>query len=108
MSNNDPSKWSVAKFAELRIDGNAQSVTRAPQIEVDLANGVDRYVMIGTGRLLHEDDLATYKDQVQTMYVIRDGTVLKPTPAASLPFKPRGDADFTVVDSSNVSGFSGL
>jgi hypothetical protein len=56
---------------------------------------------------LHEDDLAAYADQVQTMYVIRDGTVLKPT-TAGLPIQPRGDADFTVESSSDIAGFSGL
>jgi type IV pilus assembly protein PilY1 len=107
VSNNDATKWTVDKFAELRIDSKAQSVTTAPQIEVDVANGVDRYVMIGTGRLLHEDDLATYKDQIQTMYAIRDGTVLKPL-TSGLPFKPRGDADFSVGDATTTAGFSGL
>jgi type IV pilus assembly protein PilY1 len=107
VSNKDPAKWTTTKFAELRISSAGQSVTTAPQIEVDVANGVDRYVMIGTGRLLHEDDLATYADQVQTMYVIRDGTVLKPT-TAGLPFKPRSDTDFTVEASSDIAGFAGL
>jgi type IV pilus assembly protein PilY1 len=107
VSNKDPAKWTTTKFAELRISSTAQSVTTAPQIEVDVANGVDRYVMIGTGRLLHEDDLATYADQVQTMYVIRDGTVLKPT-TSGLPIKPRGDTDFTVESSSDTAGFAGL
>ena len=107
VSNKDPSKWSTTKFAELRISSAAQSVTMAPQIEVDIGNGVDRYVMVGTGRLLHEDDLVTYKDQVQTMYVIRDGTVLKPN-TTDVPFKPRGDPDFTVEPSSDIAGFAGL
>ena len=107
VSNKDPTKWSTVKFAELRIGGQGQSVTTAPQIEIDVANGVDRYVMIGTGRLLHEDDLATYKDQQQTMYAIRDGTVLKAN-TTDVPFKPRTDTDFTVVSNTNVGGFSGL
>jgi hypothetical protein len=107
VSNNDATKWTVDKFAELRIDSKAQSVTTAPQIEVDVANGVDRYVMIGTGRLLHEDDLATYKDQIQTMYAIRDGTVLKPL-TSGLPFKPRGDADFSVGRRDDHGGILGI
>ena len=32
--------------------GKPQPITTAPQIEIDLNNGVDRYVFIGTGRLL--------------------------------------------------------
>ncbi|HEY8242013.1 MAG TPA: PilC/PilY family type IV pilus protein [Casimicrobiaceae bacterium] len=108
VSKADSTKWTVDKFAELRIASASQSVTTAPQIEVDLANGVDRYVMIGTGRLLHEDDLVTYKDQQQTMYAMRDGTVLKPLASGSLPLQPRGDVDFTVVDPTSVAGFTGL
>jgi len=107
VSKADASKWTVDKFAELKSSTAAQSVTTAPQIEVDLQNGVDRYVMIGTGRLLHEDDLATYKDDIQTMYAIRDGTVLKPL-SSGLPLKPRSDTDFTVVANDNVAGFPGL
>jgi Tfp pilus tip-associated adhesin PilY1 len=83
-----------------------QSVTTAPQIEVDFANGVDRYVMIGTGRLLHEDDLTTYGEQVQTMYVIRDGTALKMN-TSGLPHKPRTDADFSKL-TNMTDGFSKL
>ena len=102
-----PGAWTVEKFAELTsTDGTAQSVTVAPQIEVDFANGVDRYVMVGTGRLLHEDDLVTYGEQVQTMYVIRDGTVLKMN-SAGLPHKPRSDADFSKL-TDFIDGFSKL
>ncbi|HET9337831.1 MAG TPA: PilC/PilY family type IV pilus protein [Casimicrobiaceae bacterium] len=110
VSSSDTSKWGAVKFAELTSGdppGSAQSVTIAPQIEVDFANGVDRYVMIGTGRLLHEDDLVTYGDQVQTMYVIRDGTALKMN-SAGLPHKPRSDTDFTSIASTDTKGFSGV
>ena len=109
VSSTDTSKWTPVKFAEFTSPdpiGTPQSVTIAPQIEVDLANGVDRYVMIGTGRLLHEDDLVTYGDQVQTMYVIRDGTALKMS-TAGLPHKPRGDAAFSEL-TDLINGFSTL
>lgn len=107
VSSADPSAWKVEKFAELTsTDGSVQSVTTAPQIEVDFANGVDRYVMIGTGRLLHEDDLTTYGEQVQTMYVIRDGTALKMN-TSGLPHKPRTDADFWKL-TKTIDGFSKL
>jgi type IV pilus assembly protein PilY1 len=99
VSSTDTSKWKPVKFAEFTSPdpaGSPQSVTIAPQIEVDLANGVDRYVMIGTGRLLHDDDLVTYGDQVQTMYVIRDGTALK-MGTTGLPHKPQTDAGFDVL-----------
>ncbi len=108
ISSADTGNWKVEKLATLTsTDSTAQSVTTAPQIEVDFANGVDRYVMVGTGRLLHEDDLLTYGSQVQTMYVIRDGTALKMNDAG-LPHKPRTDGDFTSISSSSTAGMSGL
>jgi type IV pilus assembly protein PilY1 len=67
-------------FAELK-DGsnNGQPITTAPQIEIDISNGINRYVFIGTGRLL---DVADFTDpavpQQQTMYAIRDGTLDTP------------------------------
>ena len=42
-----------------RSERHAQPVTTAPQIEIDFANGVDRYVFIGTGQLLDVSDLTT-------------------------------------------------
>ena len=108
VSSADTGNWKVDKLATLTDPGsNPQSVTTAPQIEVDFANGVDRYVMVGTGRLLHEDDLVTYASQVQTMYVIRDGTALKMN-GAGLPHKPRTDTDFTSISSSGTAGLPGL
>jgi type IV pilus assembly protein PilY1 len=67
-------------------DGTAQAVTTPPQIEIDLVNLVDRWVFIGTGRLLDDLDLTTASiaDQIQTFYAIRDGTTsapIKPWPA---------------------------
>ena len=56
--------------------GVAQPVTTPPQIEIDISNGVDRYVFIGTGQLLDDTDLPS--TQVQSMYAIRDGTNLMP------------------------------
>src|SRR5262249_15615343 len=37
--------------------GKPQPITTAPQIEIDFTNGVDRYVFIGTGRLLDVSDM---------------------------------------------------
>ncbi|CAG1008358.1 Type IV pilus biogenesis factor PilY1 [Burkholderiales bacterium] len=107
VSSSDTSAWKVEKFATLTsTDGTTQAVTMAPQIEVDFANGVDRYVMVGTGRLLHEDDLVTYGEQVQTMYVFRDGTALRMN-SAGLPHAPRTDADFSKL-TDTINGFSAL
>jgi hypothetical protein len=77
-------------FAQLTDpSGVAQPVTTAPQIEIDLNNGIDRYVFIGTGRLLDSSDLTTpFPEQAQTMYAIRDGT-LTTIQTAGLPILPR-------------------
>jgi type IV pilus assembly protein PilY1 len=73
------SNWAVEKLATL-IDasGTRQPVTTPPQMEIDVGNGVDRWVFIGTGRLLHDSDLAS--TQIQTMYAFRDGTATTPGP----------------------------
>ncbi|MCC6193806.1 MAG: hypothetical protein IT518_04990 [Burkholderiales bacterium] len=77
-------------FAELTApDGTAQPVTVAPQIEIDISNGVDRYLFIGTGRLLETSDLTLpTPPQTQTMYAIRDGTLQTPS-TTGLPILPR-------------------
>jgi type IV pilus assembly protein PilY1 len=80
-------------FAQLKDPaGQPQPVTTAPQIEIDLNNGIDRYVFIGTGRLLDEDDLTIpATPQTQTMYAIRDDTLKTPIPDTDprLPIQPR-------------------
>ena len=61
--------------------GKPQPVTTAPQIEIDFANGVDRYVFIGTGRLLDITDLTTpTTPQTQTLWAIRDDKLNTPIP----------------------------
>ena len=76
----DPSEknWTVREIAYLTdpVNGLAQPVTTAPQIEIDLSNGVDRWVFVGTGRLLDASDVAD--TQSQTFYAIRDGTANAP------------------------------
>ena len=74
--------WTVDKIATLTDAGGApQPVTMAPQIEVDINNGVDRWVFVGTGRLLHQNDLTD--TQQQSMYALRDGTYDTPIPAGA-------------------------
>jgi len=51
--------------------GNAQPVTTRPLVEVE-PNSSARYVMIGTGRLLDDSDIAS--SDVQSFYAIVDGT----------------------------------
>ncbi len=72
-----------------------QPVTTPPRIDIDVSNGVDRWVFVGTGKLTHACDLADYyaansaagksasairAQQKQTMYAIRDGTYTTPNP----------------------------
>ena len=75
--------------------GNPQAVTIAPQIEIDIANGIDRWVFIGTGRLLDDLDLTTASiaNQVQTFYAIRDGTAATPQSPWGATLAPRTDMD---------------
>lgn len=48
-----------------------QPITIEPKIEIG-ANGVDRWVFIGTGKLLDSTDMADH--QLQTFYAFRDGS----------------------------------
>ncbi|HEX8012778.1 MAG TPA: PilC/PilY family type IV pilus protein [Casimicrobiaceae bacterium] len=92
VSDPDPAKWSTVLFAQVTDpSGDPQPVTTAPQIEIDLNNGVDRWVFFGTGRLLHIDDLTVPDpEQIETFYAIRDGTITAPdTTAGFLPVIPR-------------------
>ncbi len=78
LSNPDADAWPLNVTVPLaRFDnGTPQPVTTPPQIEVDIANGVDRWVFVGTGRLLDDSDLQS--TAAQTMYAIRDGTYATP------------------------------
>jgi len=63
---------SPTKFAILKSpDGTVQPVTTRPLIEIE-PDSAKRYLLIGTGRLLADSDIAS--SQVQTFYAIIDGT----------------------------------
>jgi hypothetical protein len=81
-------------------------VTTPPQIEIDIANGVDRWVFVGTGRLLDDLDLTTaaIANQVQTFYAIRDGTASTPLTPWPATLAPRTDMDLITV----AKGITGL
>ncbi len=96
----DPSLWSVTKLAVVTDPGGiAQPITSPPQIEIDLATGADRWVFVGTGKLLHDDDLVG-PYQTQSVYAIRDGNVRDFETAGAFP-RTRGDLDV-------VAGAAGL
>ena len=105
LSDPDESKWKVELIAKLTdANGKAQPITTGVRIEIDQNNNVDRYLFVGTGKLLGQTDVgdATVSN---TLYVIRDGTRTGAGPGA-------GDALFarrtsTAVDGTKVTGFSG-
>ena len=68
-------------------------MTTPPQIEIDISNGIDRWVFIGTGRLLDDLDLTTpaIANQIQTMYAFRDGTAAAPVAPWPATLAPRTD-----------------
>ena len=84
--NPDPSLWSAAKIATLKDASNvAQPITSGVRIEIDQNNNVDRYLFVGTGKLLDQADL-TDTSVTNTMYVIKDGNRTTPEPAPATPY----------------------
>ena len=99
-----PANWQTVLFAQLTAPPGDpstvtnQPVTSAPQVEIDLNNGNDRWVFVGTGRLLDNLDLVTplpgvipplaKPQQTQSFYAIRDGTLTTPS-TTGLPIAPR-------------------
>ena len=81
-------------------------MTTPPQIEIDIANGIDRWVFVGTGRLLDDLDLTTASiaNQVQTFYAIRDGSAAVPQTPWPATLAPRTDMDAITV----ALGITGL
>jgi len=111
VSDPDDTNWNakVEKLAVLTDSaGVVQPVTTPPQIEVDLKNSTDRWVFIGTGRLLDDTDLsnATIADQQQTFYAIRDGTTTKPDPIDPLNPLTRADLVPLVTAAEKLSGLA--
>jgi type IV pilus assembly protein PilY1 len=91
VSDPNPANWTVIQMAYLTDpSGTPQAVTTTPNIEVDAVNGIDRWVFVGTGRLLDPTDLSNpaIANQIQTMYAIRDGTGTVPGTFAQ-PVQPR-------------------
>ncbi|MEP7329924.1 MAG: PilC/PilY family type IV pilus protein [Betaproteobacteria bacterium] len=105
VSDVDPTTWQAKTvlFATLTDPSNVpQPITTAPEIEIDINNGVDRFVFIGTGRLLDADDLTSPSpEQIQTMYAVRDGSL--DTPRTDVPL----DARAVTVAASGITGVGG-
>ncbi|MEO8303410.1 MAG: PilC/PilY family type IV pilus protein [Betaproteobacteria bacterium] len=104
LSDPDERNWKVERVAKLTdAGGNAQPITTGVRIEIDQNNNLDRYLFVGTGKLLGKDDIAD-ATVGNTLYVIRDGTVKVPEAAPSTPYSR---ADLNSVDGTKVSGFTG-
>lgn len=104
LSNPDATKWKAELLATLK-DGNgkAQPITSGVRIEIDQNNNVDRYLFVGTGKLLDQADL-TDTSTTNTLYVLKDGTRSTPEPAPSTPYSR---SDLKQVTAGSVTGFSG-
>ena len=70
-------------FAQLRdVNGNVQPVTTQPEIESDPKNNTDRWIFVGTGKLLDTTDLTTATNYNDSMYAVKDGFKTQVEPAA--------------------------
>ena len=100
----NPDNWTVGLLAKLTApDGTAQPVTTAPQIEIDIVNGADRWVFVGTGRLLDTSDQDN--DQIQSFYALRDGTQKLPGTIVSGSPVVRTDLN-AVTDENGTAGIN--
>jgi len=108
LSDPDETKWKVELIAKLTDPrGRAQPITTGIRIEIDQNNNVDRYLFVGTGMLLSDDDLSgtnPVSNVTNTLYVIKDGTR---TAAGPKPASPYSRSDLNAVNGATVAGFTG-
>ncbi len=103
LRNTDPTAWTVGLLAQLTDpSGVVQPVTTQPDTEIDIANGADRWVFVGTGRLLDTSDLSN--DQIQTFYALRDGTQKIPGALTSTTVPAITRTDLAVVTDGTGTG----
>ena len=80
LSDPDESKWKTELVAHLTdANGKVQPITTGVRIEIDQNNNVDRYLFVGTGKLLDQPDLPD-TSIINSVYVIKDGTRTTPNP----------------------------
>ncbi len=104
LSNADAAQWRAEKIATLKDAANKpQPITTGVRIEIDQNNSVDRYLFVGTGKLLDQQDLVD-TSVINSFYVIRDGTWMTPEPAPAVPYTR---ADLTAISGAGVAGLSG-
>ncbi len=103
----NPSNWRVDLIAKLTdANGTVQPITTGVRIEIDQTkniNNEDRYLFVGTGKLLGPSDIASNTVR-NTLYVIRDGTR---TTAEAAPATPYSRASLNSVNGAGVAGFTG-
>jgi len=101
LSNADPNQWRAEKIATLKDASNKpQPITTGVRVEIDQNNSVDRYLFVGTGKLLDQQDLVD-TSVINSFYVIRDGTWTTPEPAPAVPYSR---SNLTAVTGTSVSG----
>jgi type IV pilus assembly protein PilY1 len=102
-----PAPGRLAKLSAPAV-GTPQPVTTPPEIKIDVNNGIDRWVFVGTGKLYDETDLAI--TQVQTMYAFRDGTASGPwaLPATPIEQGVTLGTEFVALDPLNPANKFGL
>ncbi len=104
LSNPDANLWKAEKIATLKDgSGKAQPITTGVRIEIDQNNNVDRYLFVGTGKLLDQQDLVD-TSVINSFYVIRDGTWTTPEPAPAVPYSR---ANLTPVTGTSIAGLGG-
>jgi type IV pilus assembly protein PilY1 len=105
LSSSNPADWSArtALIARLTDGSNPQPITTGIRIEIDQNNNVDRYLFIGTGKLLGPSDIAD-ASVTNSLYVIRDGTR---TAAEAAPATPYSRLDLNSVSGTGIGGFTG-
>jgi type IV pilus assembly protein PilY1 len=115
VSDSDASKWQSATgltglYAQLTAsdNGTKQPVTTPPEIKIDVNNGIDRWVFVGTGKLYDDTDLAD--TQLQTFYAIRDGTASTPSALPGTPVSraTTGMLSLPALDSTNQFGLANV
>ena len=79
-----------------------QPITTGVRIEIDQNNNVDRYIFVGTGKLLDQPDLPD-TSVINSVYVIKDGTRTTPEPAPATPYSR---ANLNAVNGASIAGFA--
>ena len=103
LSNPDASKWGKGELiAHLENKGKPQPITTGVRVEIDQNNNVDRYLFVGTGKLLDQLDLSD-ASVINSVYVIKDGTRTTPEP---VPATPYSRTNLNEVNGANIAGFT--